>query len=111
MEKRINKQRLIDENYSTFELEFCLTKAVYCKTYKEDGSLWDKQHKEQITIFHELIKDNKWQEKIVKDLQAFFWTYFNNKEEFFNSFPHDELTEDEINFLKNEINHLISFER
>lgn len=70
----------------------------------------DKQHKEQIVIFHKLIKDNKGQEKIAKDLQALFWAYFNDKEKLFNSFPHNELTEDEINFLKNEINHLISFE-
>lgn len=89
-----------------FEVEFCLKKTVYCEIYHEDGSYWDRQHKEQLSIFHELFKTNDGQGAITADLQVLFMTYFNDKGSFYNSFTFDELPDEELKFLKEAISNL-----
>ena len=46
----------MEYQYSDFELEFCLSKSVYCEIYNENGSLWNNWHQKQISVLHEMFK-------------------------------------------------------
>ncbi len=97
------------KDFSDFEIEFCLKRNAYCGIYHEDGSLWDKTHKEQIYRFHEIFEDANGQDQIAEDIGILFETYINffkNNDSFYDSFTLNEFSEKELEFMKEVISHL-----
>ncbi len=96
------------KDFSDFEIEFCLKRNAYCDIYHEDGSLWDKNHEEQIHRFHEIFKDDG-QNQIAEDIEVLFETYidyFKNTDFFYDSFTLNEFSGKELEFMKEVISHL-----
>lgn len=106
-----NFRKCMDYQYSDFELEFCLSRSVYCEIYNENGTLWNNRHQKQVDMFHEMFKMNEGKDLIFEELKVLFMSYFNDKNTFLNSFSIEEFTKDEIEYLKIAIDDLKTFEK
>ena len=83
-----------------FELEFCLSKTSYKIAYKEDGSLWDKNHNKHIQFFHQLFETNDGKDIIKDNISSINLVFFKSKKSFLNGFDKNEFNDAEYKFLK-----------